>query len=317
MLLLPLASASAGTAQCPDILVSEIPPRPSGAPDAAKFVQEILRLSAVERESRLATELQSANIPDRLRHLEPVTLRAENAGDAPTEITICVARDYLAIGSDDDFLRVPMGLQAAMATAASFGFVLPTPKMVDAIYEQAGIRLTPEPMPAGDEMRSTAYFVAHDHRIEAQRDDVGGPPDGLIAGHKKDLVLTNRLWSKPGRVAIYGWHRPDGTAIQPLSTVHGARYADYSHGVRLVSLVAYVDGQPRSLLELLEDPRTADVLTGEGPIEHVAELVHVLAGSEVSSRSLERDALRLAEAASRAAAVAMTGAQRPSSTTLR
>ena len=107
-------------------------------------------------------------------------------------------------------------------------------------------------------------------------------------------MLTNRLWSKQGRVAIYGWHRPDGTPIQPLSTVHGARYADYSHGVRLVSLVAYVDGVPRSLLDLLQDPRIAGSLSDEGPIERVADLVHALAGPEVDPKLLEAKAARLA-----------------------
>ena len=41
-----------------------------------------------------------------------------------------------------------MGLQTAFAVAASFGFVLPTPTMVDAIYEQAEFHLRPQPLPA-------------------------------------------------------------------------------------------------------------------------------------------------------------------------
>jgi hypothetical protein len=87
-----------------------------------------------------------------------------------------------------------------------------------------------------------------------------------MAGQKKDVVLTNRLLAKPGRVAIYGWHEGAGRPIQPLSTVHGARYADYSHGVRLVSAVAYVDGYARALSDLLEDRRLARLVSDEGPI---------------------------------------------------
>jgi len=175
--------------------------------------------------------------------------------------------------------------------------------MVDAIYLQAEIRLAPAPLPAGDEMRSTPYYVTHDRLIAAQRGAVAAPVDGLVAGHKKDLVLTDRLWSKLGRVAIYGWHKPDGTAIQPLSTVHGARYADYSHGVRLVSLVAFVDGVPRSLLDLLQDPRIASTLTGEGPIDRVAELVRTLA-APAEAGLLESRAARLAESVRSATAFA-------------
>jgi hypothetical protein len=151
-------------------------------------------------------------------------------------------------------------------------------------------------------MRSTAYYAHHNDRIVAQRMALQAPTDLLTAGHKKDLVITNRLWANLGRVAIYGWHRPDGTAIQPLSTVHGARYADYSHGARLVSLVAYVDGEARSLIELLENPKFAGALSDEGPIERVAELAHALSGSATKAAVLAREATRLVEAARRAQA---------------
>ena len=301
----PLVEISAAkAAECPDVLASAIPSRPSGAPSAAKFVQGIIGLSGTERESKIAAELRSGNIPNHLRHLDPVRLQAETSSGETAEITICVGPDYLAVGSDKDFLRVPMGLQAAITTATSFGFVLPTPRMVDAIYQQAEIRLAPEPLPAGDAMRSTPYYVTHNQIIAAQRRQIAAAPDSLTAGHKKDLVLTNRLWSKQGRVAIYGWHQPDGTPIQPLSTVHGARYADYSHGVRLVSMVAYVDGVPRSLLDLLQDPRIAGSLSGEGPIERVADLVHALAGPEVDPKLLEAKATRLATSVRRGIALA-------------
>lgn len=292
---------AARAATCPDLLASAIPARPVDAVSATAFVRRIHDLDGAAREDQIVAELHAGNIPSRLRRLEPVTLRGASA-DAP-DITICVGQDYLAVGSDDDFVRVPMGLQAAMTTATSFGFVLPTPRMVDAIYHQAEIRLAPEPLPAGDAMRSTAYFSAHNRLIAAQRGQVPPAADSLVAGHKKDLVLTNRLWSKLDRVAIYGWHKSDGKPIQPLSTVHGARYADYSHGIRLVSLVAYVDGVPRSLLDLLQDRRLAGLLSGEGPIERVADLVHAVAGS-VDPGLLQATAARMAESARQGLALA-------------
>ncbi len=59
---------------------------------------------------------------------------------------------------------------------------------------------------------------------------------GLIAGIKKDIVITGKLLHdpKPNRVAIYGWHKLDGNPIQPLYTGHVNWYVDYSHGIRLV-----------------------------------------------------------------------------------
>ena len=115
-------------------------------------------------------------------------------------------------------------------------------------------------------MRSTDYVVHHSELISQQRDALGASLGELTAGDKKDLVLTNRLWQFPGRVAIYGWHRDVHDPIQPLSTVHGAFYADYSHGIRLVSDVILVNGQRRSIYDVLRDPSLAGILSSEGPI---------------------------------------------------
>jgi hypothetical protein len=162
-----------------------------------------------------------------------------------------------------------MALSAAIDIAGRFGFILPTKKMVDAIFEQSAFHLTPQPMPAGPEMRSTAYYLAHNRRIKEQRLALSCPLDALVSGQKKDLVLTNRLAHRPGKVAIYGWHRPSGIPIQPLSTVHRAGYADYSHGVRLVSETILLDGKPCSIYDVLQDPRFARILTDEGAIQEV------------------------------------------------
>jgi hypothetical protein len=120
-------------------------------------------------------------------------------------------------------------------------------------------------------MTSTAYFEAHDRKIRTQ---MGGfPPGGLTAGHKKDYVLTNRLARARSQEAIYGWHRAVDQPIQPLSLLHGARYADYSHGVRLVSESVFVDGVPRSFYDLLEQPRPARLLSDEGVIANARTLM--------------------------------------------
>jgi len=78
----------------------------------------------------------------------------------------------------------------------------------DRIYRRAERKLDPQPMPAGPEMTSVGYFREHNRTIERQLE--GLPPGALVAGDKKDLVLTRWLAERPGRVAIYGWHRGDG-----------------------------------------------------------------------------------------------------------
>ena len=123
------------------------------------------------------------------------------------------------------------------------------------------------------EMTSTEYYSQHNRLVEQQRRAKNIPLGSLLAGQKKDLVITNRLRDKPGRVAIYGWQHPNGKPIQSLSTVHDAEYADYSHGVRLVSTTAYVNGKKRSLYDLLEDPKLASMISKEGGIPDAAQLV--------------------------------------------
>jgi hypothetical protein len=96
-----------------------------------------------------------------------------------------------------------------------------------------------------------------------------------VAGHKKDIVLTDRLVEQPDRIAIYGWHWCEGDPIQPLCTVHGARYADYSHGVRLVWDQVWIEGRLQPILDVLADPELAPVLTFEDTIEQASEILHL------------------------------------------
>jgi hypothetical protein len=260
---------------CDQAPVQAIPDRATDAPGGSEFARQVGALSGLERDAQIRAQLLSGNVPHFLRHLVPVTVGGSDSGH-PLEITVCVLPDYLAVGTDQDFVFVPVGLEAALDVAERFGFDLPTPKLVDAIYAESSVKLAPTPLPAGDQMRSTAYFVHHTELINQQRTAIGAPLGELTAGDKKDLVLTNRLWEIPGRVAIYGWHRGVDQPIQPLSTVHGARYADYSHGVRLVSGLVYVNGVKRSIGDVLAEPALARLLTSEGPLTRVAEHLRAL-----------------------------------------
>ena len=257
-------------------MTQRIPARAADAPGGRAFAEQIRGLSDDERESQIRRELKAGNIPNFLRQLVPIRLQSPTSSGAMDDIVICAAPDYLAIGSDNDFLLIPMRLATALSTASEYGFTLPTPRLVDAIYAQAAVHYIPQPLPAGDEMRSTDYSVRHNELIGVQRTALGASLGDLSAGDKKDLVLTNRLLSHIDRVAIYGWHTADGKPIQPLSTVHGWRYADYSHGVRLISAQAFINGTPRSIFDLMQDDRLASAFNGEGVISNVIELIETL-----------------------------------------
>ena len=68
----------------------------------------------------------------------------------------------------------------------------------------------------------------------------------------------------------------DGKPIQSLSTIHGWRYADYSHGVRLISTRVFIDGKPRSIFDVMRDSRLGDALSGEGPLANAVALIQTL-----------------------------------------
>lgn len=260
---------------CAASLLARIPPRPAQAPSGSEFAHAIEPLQGDEREERIRHEVLAGNMPSFLRRLVPIHFSGRLGGRV-ADVVLCAMPDYLAVGSDADFLYVPVRLATALQVAERLGFVLPTPRIVDAIYAQASVHLAPQPLPASDAMRSSAYYREHSSLIAQQRDALGITPGALSAGDKKDLVLTNLLWHFPDRVAIYGWHRLSGRAIQPLSIVHGWRYADYSHGVRLISTRAWVDGSPRPLFDVLQDPQLAGLLSGEGAIRDLTALIEEL-----------------------------------------
>lgn len=263
-----MSAFSAGYLRAGDApdLTRNIPVAALPAVSGSQFAESVLNMDRHERERAIQDQILAGNLPAFLRKLVPVKLSCRTSIGNTLAATVFVMPEYLAIGSDSDFLRIPMNLHTATAIANRFGFMLPTKKIVDAIYGQSSCHFTPQPLPAGPLMTSTEYYRTHNAMIDKQSQELGFPLGALVSGHKKDVVLTNRLVTHPGQIAIYGWHRASGAPIQPLSTVHGAGYADYSHGIRLVANMALIDGKLRSVYEMLHDPALSKVLSDEGPI---------------------------------------------------
>jgi hypothetical protein len=273
---LPLASLALSCGERVDLqvsLVRKIPPRPARSMTGSEFAKSIYHVDRGQREQAILHQLTAGNLPDFLRQLKPVHFSRQSADGRETELTIFAMPDYLAIGSNDDFMLIPMALNTALKVAMTYGFILPTRKIVDAIFSQSAVHLVPQPLPAGPRMVSTAYFAAHNQKIQKQRLSLLSHLGDLISGHKKDVVVTNRLIHRLGKIAIYGWHYASGSPIQPLSTVHGANYADYSHGIRLISDTVLLDGEPRSIYEILEDPALSPLLSDEGPLGKIRDLM--------------------------------------------
>lgn len=244
------------------------PPRKKGAVTGSEFAHRVMNMTATARDSIVYKEIAEGNIPDSFRR--PVYIK-DTCSDAKGElhnITICVLPDFLAIGTDSNFLRIPMLPQTAQKLADLYGSTLPTRKLSDLIHKHSQLKLVPHPMTPDSTMTTIPVFVRHDSIIETARHANKFSGTALVAGHKKDIVITNRIASEPGRLFIYGWHYQDGQPIQPLSAAHSVNYVDYSHGVRLIRDEVLVDGKIYSLKKLLQDPLLYTLFSDEnGPME--------------------------------------------------
>lgn len=252
--------------------LAAIPPRPAGALTGSEFAGRTAGMKGIDRQRAAVAEILRGNVPDFMRLVRPVRFSRELPSGRMEEAVVWVTPDYVSIGSAKDFLRMPLTHPSATAVANAFGCVLPTTRIVDAVYRQSKYHLVPDPLPPGPRMRSSEYFLRHRKLVERQR--AGIPPGELLAGHKKDVVLSQRLATRPDRVAIYGWHQRSGDPIQPLSTIHGSRYADYSHGLRLVWATVLIDGEERSVYDVLADPELAPILSDEGAIPGAWQIMH-------------------------------------------
>ncbi len=253
-----------------------IPARPTNAVGGHEFMRTIATLPPSERETAIVRELSRGNVPPFLRTFKTIRVHGTGIEGIEHSAEYQVMPDYLAVGSDEDWVRVPMTPMAAQAIADRFGCTLPTRKIADDVYAQADVKLEPRPLTERREADET--FVQHHEIIESQR--AGNPLGALVAGIKKDVVITNRLKEKPDHVAIYGWHKLDGQPIQPLTIVHKQTYVDYSHGIRLVNRTMLVDGQKMSINDVLQDPQRCALVSDEGPVDPRQYAALVLDGTE-------------------------------------
>jgi hypothetical protein len=208
-----------------------------------------------EREEEIYKAISCGNIPDFLRQMVILNGTFEDAAGIIHNVEYEVMPDYLAVGSNEDFCRIPMNPRTSQKLASLFGGSMITSKISDHIYKMAEVKLAPfNYIPVGNANELVSKFEDHNTQIEKQFAEAGGKLGQLVAGIKKDLVLTSQLASKQDRVVLYGWHKPDGKPIQPVYIGHVWWYVDYSHGIRLMNDQVKIDGKPYFISEILKDP---------------------------------------------------------------
>ena len=244
-----------------------------------------------KRDKSLYDQLVAGNLPSFLRNFVPVTVKSP---DGAHSITYHVMPDYLAVGSDDDYVTVPLGGPVAERLAEAYGCILPTPKMVWDIHSQAvHVTLEPRPYAGTKDARKQPSTWAYEEYSNAIKKSIGkalsaaGKSRGaLVAGHRKDVVISDDLPLMRSKLVFYGgWLRNERThkqtgvktwhdilqgtegGIKQLAGPHPAYYTDYSHGVRFVSRAVTVDGKQRDIGAVLKDPQLYKLLILEKPID--------------------------------------------------
>ncbi len=248
----------------------QIPLRSPQAMTGSEFMEFVKNMSFEDREQAILKELLTGNIPYFLRQTKTLTATFMDANNQTHTVEYEVFPDYLSIGADSDYCRIPMGPITAQKAADFFGTTMPTRKLVDHIYQNAEIKLAPVTYtPVGNENEKVQKFVEHNAAIEAQLKAAHAQLGQLIGGIKKDVVISNKIIdpNRPNHVVIYGWHQLNGQPIQPLTNIHINTYVDYSHGIRYLVSQVKVDGQPEKIQDLLKDATLYKIFSDEnGPM---------------------------------------------------
>ena len=225
---------------------------------------ELRVLDLKQREAAIYTAIEAGNIPLFLR--TPVQVQfSETLEGKLYNVSFYVAPDYLSLGSDDNHLLMPMTPMLAQKVMDLMGGILPTRKMVDLIWQVAPVKLPPEPIPPSAAMVTVPVFDQHNRMVRTARNALLSqhPLGELVSGHKKDVILSNRILGNADKVVIYGWHDTNGVPIQPLYSGHANYYADYSHGIRPVVSRCEVNGNSLEISEVLSDSVLFRLLSDE------------------------------------------------------
>jgi hypothetical protein len=218
---------------------------------------------APRREAEALEELLAGNVPRFLQRLSNFAVELNPFKDKKADIhtgKVFISPDYLAIGTDDDFVRFPLTPIGAQVVHDGFETTFPTMKICNLIFEKAGqagkgkrIALT-----GLDGSRKTADYLKSNEIIEKH----SPPRDQIVAGHKKDILLHSDIAKKVNfgttrPLVIYGgWDgkgtRADNWFVQdPNIAHHDDGYEDYSHAIRLVSRKMEVDGGQMDVHDVL------------------------------------------------------------------
>lgn len=243
-------------------------PTPTNQKTFSEFVTEVSSLNRTKREQIAMKYILDGNVPDHMRKLSFLAMIFNDKKDDIRSIQIFISPDVLSIGTNSDHGRIPLDPLISQKICNELDCMLPTTKIADIIWKSSS-KLKPQPWgpPYDSSMYSMSRIIQQNSKVNAQilqkKIDISTE---VIAGHHKDVVITQRLIKQTNQVAIYGWHESTGKPIQPLSLVHENTYSDYSHGSRLIFKTCILDGKETKLQDVLSDPNLCSNFSSEGPM---------------------------------------------------
>lgn len=257
--------------------MAQFPNRSDNSPTGSQFIQSIIDMKMTDkRDDLVANQILQGNFPDFLRKLVNITISEKG-----NTLIYKVMPDFLSIGSDQDYQRIPLTAPSAQKIADAFNCVLPTPKMSDQIWKNA-TKLPPKPLSGmtstiRDKTYSPESFVAQKmidmdsvqyHNSIVNKQLVNVEPGQLIAGHLKDIVISDQLINKK-RLGLHGLHTLDGKPIQEGAlSAHNDTHFEYAMGTRLVDRQAMLNGKQVDLVnDILKNKDYAYLISNEGPLQ--------------------------------------------------
>ena len=201
-----------------------------------------------------------------------------------------VSQDALKI----DGVRINVSAILQQQIADMLGAYLLTPKLLDQLWAQRAVTLTPCTQPSSS---TSAAMIVHsaciDTKLKTQvlidRAVVGAglgagiPADGIVQTVGKTWAITNALLDHPGMACNIGWHLehpmgggipfdaaptlPGAHMIQSPGYRHDARFLDYCQLVLVIHRDCVVDDSPNTFAAVARDSELAPLVNADGVLK--------------------------------------------------
>lgn len=233
----------------------------------------------------------AATLPQEQAMAQPQILAAVTGADAIYEwvelvietgghrLELQVLARALRVGTPADSVAVTVDFDTATAIAEHLDAYLLTPKVMDAIFAAADLKILPYPSRPwqGDNTDNTGTFTKRMVQHSDEMDAKGVLSARLVANEGKAWVITIYEWTggpqgEPRHNgANRGFYDASGKPIQNRGMKHNRKHVDYSQKMFAMRKQALLDGRPIDLRDVARDPALAFLVSDEG---RLPDLVH-------------------------------------------